>query len=156
MHVLSISPHFSINGVTLHVDDLNDRLVGDGHLVTSIPLSIAEPVVEQRGGGRQRVITFSPRCEKDWYEQKMRLVDAAIETFLGDCNEPVDLIHSHDWLAAAVGRRLAERRGSHHLTTIHTLGEIQRERVGLPGRLPAHRGQIGLEMELCRTAGSTK
>ncbi len=148
MHILSIWPSFSSNGVTLHVEELNKRLVNDGHRVTSIPLSVLRPVVEQQYGP-QRVTYPFKAPGGDWFQQKLRLVDIAVETFLTNIPEPVDLIHSHDWLAGKAGSLLSEQLQCPHLTTIHTLTELQRQAVGLPGILPAHAGQIRLEKELC-------
>ncbi len=148
MHILSISPHFSSNGVTLHVEELNKRLLRDGHKVTSIPLSIERPVVEQRYGQHQHTHAFAAPGG-DWFEQKIRLIEVAIDNFQRNIVEPIDLIHSHDWLAGRAGTMLSRQLGCPHLATIHTLTELQRQAVGSPGILPAHTGQIWLEKELC-------
>ncbi|MBT4522195.1 MAG: glycosyltransferase family 4 protein [Halieaceae bacterium] len=148
MHILSISPHFSSNGVTLHVEALNKRLVQNGHRVTSIALSVTNPVIEQ-WYGQQRVSHSHAVPGGNWFEQKMRLIDAAIGSFNQNIVERVDLIHSHDWLAGRAASLLSEKLGCPHLATIHTLTELQRQAVGLPGNLPVHAGQVQLEKELC-------
>jgi glycosyltransferase involved in cell wall biosynthesis len=130
------------------VEELNKRLVQDGHKVTSIPLSIIRPVIEQQYG-QQRVTHGFTAPNGEWFEQKLRLIDVAIDAFLTAIVEPVDLIHSHDWLAGKTGSLLSEKLKCPHITTIHTLTELQRQAVGLPGILPAHAGQIRLEKELC-------
>ncbi len=155
MHVLSISPHFSVNGVTVHVEGLNERLFATGHRVTWVPLSTESPRIVERAGDREQIRALQRQADDDWFREKLQLVDAAVEQILSSPalnpagDTPVDLIHSHDWLAGLAGRRLAPRLGCPHLTTIHTLTELQRHRAGLPGRLPPHAGQIGLEKELC-------
>jgi len=154
MHVLSIAPSFSITGVSVHVDDINRHLVATGHSVTLAPLSVDEPrVVRCRPTGDLVQPIELQDQPHDWFAEKLSLADAYVATILAQ-NEAIDLIHSHDWLAALVGRRLSERTGWPHLTTIHTLAEIQRQRVGLPGQLPVHLGQVELEKELCRGPGS--
>lgn len=148
MHILSISPSFSNTGVTRHVENLNKGLLDDGHKVTSIPLSTTRPVIEQQFG--QETVTHRfPVADGDWFEQKLRLIDIAIDTFHKNNLGPVDLIHSHDWLAGKAGTILSEKLRCPHIATIHTLTELQRQSVGLPGILPAHAGQIKLEKALC-------
>ncbi len=156
MHVLSIAPAFSTTGVSVHVEQVNAHLISSGHEITLAPLSVEEPRVVSCGGGRREVRPVAmPSGIDDWFEEKLALADAYVEAIGAELDRrPVDLIHTHDWLAARIGQELAERSDRPHLTTVHTLAEIQRAQVGLPGRLPVHRGQVALEQELCRTRGT--
>lgn len=162
MHILSISPHFSINGVTVHVERLNSSLRAAGHRVTWAPLATADPRIvtwpdaERVDESAVVEVSFEPleKAGGDWFSDKLRLVQVMVDSLIDGPTRQgehpaVDLVHSHDWLAGLAGDRLARRLGCRHLTTIHTLTEIQRQRAGLPGRLPAHAGQIGLERALC-------
>jgi len=153
MHVLSIAPSFSTTGVSVHVGHINHHLLTNGHQVTVAPLSVDEPRLFRFRGERCETYPLAPRCgATSWFDEKIALVDTYVEGIEGILGgERVDLIHTHDWLAALAGRRLADRLGCPHLSTVHTLAEIQRRQVGLPGRLPAHAGQIALEEDLCQS-----
>ncbi len=43
-----------------------------------------------------------------------------------------DLVHSHYWLSAEPGRRLAEREGAPHVFTHHTVAEVKERAGGAP------------------------
>lgn len=51
-----------------------------------------------------------------------------VETFGGG----YDLVHSHYWLSADPGRRLAERSGAPHVFTYHTIAEVKERAGGVP------------------------
>ena len=46
--------------------------------------------------------------------------------------ERYDLVHSHYWLSAEPGRRLAERLGAPHVFTYHTVAEVKERAGGAP------------------------
>ena len=58
---------------------------------------------------------------------------AGVERYRRERGREYDLVHSHYWLSAWTGQRLAWRWGVPHVTMFHTLGEVK-NRCGAPGR----------------------
>lgn len=58
---------------------------------------------------------------------------AGVERYRRESAREYDVVHSHYWLSAWTGTRLARRWGVPHLTMFHTLGEVK-NRCGAPGR----------------------
>jgi D-inositol-3-phosphate glycosyltransferase len=130
-------------GMNVYIRELAGELAREGLVLDIFTRKVdgAEPeVVELTPGARVIRIAAGPQASIDKNDVYYYLPEfvAGVERFRRQNALAYDVVHSHYWLSAWAGARLAYSWQVPHATMFHTLGEVK-NRCGAPGEESALR-----------------
>ena len=149
MHTSPLAPlgGAATGGMNVYVHEVSERLGARGHAIdvfTRREDPLAPAVIEFAPGARLVQIETGPAAPLPTGDL-IPLTDefaAGVEAFRGREARRYELVHSHYWLSAVAGERLAADWRVPHLGMFHTLGEVK-----LRARASEHEPSERLEAE---------
>jgi D-inositol-3-phosphate glycosyltransferase len=143
-------------GMNVYVREISRELGARGDQVDVFTrrASDADPAI-QPFGPNARVIAIDagpPRLvEKEELAQHMDAFERGVAEFAASEGHEYDVVHSHYWLSAVAGEKLAARWNAPHVVMFHTLGEVKKR-----ARITERESEDRLAAELRITASASR